>query len=135
MKICAFGCLVIVSISAAAAEEPLLAIDLLGGHAIHHAAEAKAGAVMGIAIARGRAPTDLEGLCDELRVAAELEVEDDRDLPLRVVFIVPYKAMAIEGFYLPLDGTPGLERLVPGRDVDRRPRSANPASGAGLCPA
>ena len=64
-------------------------------------------------------PADLKGLCEELRVAAGLGRENGQDRPLEVIFVVPYKGMAIEGYYLPADGTIGSEALVPGSEVAR----------------
>ena len=119
MKRCASGCFALLVVASAAAEEPALVIDVLAGHAVHHAAAAEAGVVKAIRIEPGTTTIDLEGLCDELRVAAGLASELAADLPLRVVFIVPWKAMAVEGYYLPVDGTAGLERLLPGDMVVR----------------
>jgi hypothetical protein len=133
MKACALSCVMMLTAVAAVAKEPLLAVDLLPGHPIHREAAAEAGAVMGIAIGQGGSLARLESLCDELRVAAGLSPEIE-DLPLEVVFIVPYKDMAIEGFYLPADGTADLEQLVPGSVVVERAVLDSIVARAGMPP-
>jgi hypothetical protein len=134
MKTCALSCLSMLAAVGALAEEPLLAVELLPGHPIHRAAAAEAGAVMGLTIGQGGSSTSLEALCDELRVAAGLSPDNGRDLPLEVVFVVPYKAMAIEGFYLPANGTADLERLVPGSIVVERVVLDSIVARAGMPP-
>jgi hypothetical protein len=104
----------------ASAKDLGLAVDLLPGHAVYHESAREAGVVMAITITPGRgAVTDLKGLCEELRVAAGLRRELGAGLPLEVIFVVPYKGMAIEGYYLPADGTHGNEALVPGSGIAR----------------
>jgi hypothetical protein len=104
----------------ASAQELGLVVDMLPGHAIYHESDREAGVVMAIAIkpAQGEA-TDLQSLCEELRIAAGLDRQQGQDLPLEVIFVVPYKGMAVEGYYLPTDGTSGGEALVRGKDVPR----------------
>lgn len=128
MRTCALGCVGMVVVTTAMAAETPLTVDLLRGHPIHHAASGKAGVVMAIAIT-GQNPTtdhgnpatvDLAGLCDDLRSAAGLALEVERDLLLEVVFVVPYKDMAVEGYYLPTDGATGPPRLLRGDGVARQ---------------
>jgi hypothetical protein len=61
----------------------------------------------------------LKEICEELRVTAGLEREKGANLSLEVIFIVPYKGMAIEGYYLPADGMLGGEALVRGNGIAR----------------
>ena len=120
MRICATICAVVIVAAPAAADDIALGVDLLPGHPVHHEALHEAGAVMAIVITPGRgAITDLQGLCEELRLAAGLRREWAAGLPLEVVFVVPYKGMAVEGYYLPADGQAGSEALVRGSDVPR----------------
>jgi|GEM_PF-3992414 len=128
MKLCALGCLGIVVVATAVAAEAPLRVDLLRGHPIHHAASGTAGVVMAIAIT-GQNPTtdhgnpaavDLVARCDDLRSAAGLALEVEQELLLAVVFIVPYKDMAVEGYYLPADDAIGTARLVAGDGVARQ---------------
>jgi hypothetical protein len=75
---------------------------------------------MATSITAGQAnDADLKGLCEELRVTAGLTRDKGAALPLEVVFVVPYKDMAIEGYYLPADGSSESEVLVRGNGVDR----------------
>jgi hypothetical protein len=104
----------------ASAEEPALAIDLLPGHPVYHETEARAGVVMALSITP--VPQDsrtLTALCEELRDVAGLQRARDQDLPLEIIFIVPYKGMAVEGFYLSSDGQPAQEELIRGDGVAR----------------
>jgi hypothetical protein len=120
MKTSALACVLMVGAAAAVADEPLLAVDLLPGHPVHDVADERAGMVTAIAITENAAATtDLEALCDALRVAAGLSLEAEHGLALQVVFIVPYKLMSIEGYYLPLDGRPGSARLIAGNGIAR----------------
>ena len=125
MRLSALAGLVAVGAAAALADEPVLTVDLLAGHPIHDEAAAAAGVVMALSITsaagagEGAFTTRLEALCEELSAAAGLADELAVRLPLTVVFIVPWKAMAVEGYYLPADGREGGERLVPGGAVAR----------------
>jgi hypothetical protein len=120
MRICALTFAATMAAVPASAQELGLVVDLLPGHPIYHESEQEAGVVTAISITpdQGRA-TDLQELCEELRVAAGLDRRRGRDLPLEVIFVVPYKGMAIEGYYLPADGTAGGETLVRGKDMPR----------------
>jgi hypothetical protein len=103
----------------ASAEEPELMVDLHPGHTIYHENEREAGVVMAISITADQGPaTNLQALCEELRLAAGLQTEHE-GLPLEVVFVVPYKGMAIEGYYLPADAASGSEALVRGKSMAR----------------
>jgi hypothetical protein len=120
MKSCVLACAAALVAVPASAQDLGLVVDLLPGHPVYHEGTQEAGVVMALAIspAPGTA-TDLKGLCEELRVAAGLEREHGAALALEVIFVVPYKAMAIEGYYLPPDGTPGSEALGPGSAMGR----------------
>ena len=120
MRACALTCAAAMVAIPASAQDLGLVVDLLPGHPVYHESAREAGVVMAIAITPGQgAATDLKGLCEELRVAAGLRREHGEGLPLEVIFVVPYKGMAIEGYYLPADGMPGGEALVPGSGVAR----------------
>ena len=119
MRACALSCAVAMVAVPASATNLGLVVDLLPGHAIYDEGARQAGVVTAIAITQDQGTaTDLKGLCEELRVAAGLRPEHGQ-LPLEVIFIVPHKAMAIEGYYLPADGAPESEALVAGGGVAR----------------
>ena len=119
MRSCALACATVLLAVPASAQDLGLAVDLLPGHPVYHEIVGEAGVVMAIAITPGQGKTDLKGHCEELRVAAGLQRERGEGLPLEVIFVVPYKGMAIEGYYLPADGAPGKEELVPGIGIAR----------------
>jgi hypothetical protein len=121
MKTCALACVLMLGAAAVVADEPSLTVDLLPGHPVHDVVGGRAGMVTPIAITEKTATTtDLEALCETLRVAAGLSLEAGHGrLTLQVVFIVPYKLMAIEGYYLPLDGKSGSSRLIAGNSIAR----------------
>ena len=120
MRRYALACVAAMVVIPASAQEPTLVTDLLPGHPVYHESEGEAGVVMAISITPDqRDAADLKELCEELRVAAELGRENGEGLPLEVIFVVPYKTMAIEGYYLPADGTFGSEELVRGNSVAR----------------
>ena len=122
MKIFALGYAALAASAAvpASAEAAGLVIDLLPGHPIHHESEREAGVVMAISIIPGEgAAADLKALCEELRVAAGLARASRDGMPLEVIFVVPYKGMAVEGYYLPAAGMTGSEALIPGAGIAR----------------
>jgi hypothetical protein len=97
-----------------------LVIDLLPGHPIYHESEQEAGVVMATLITPDQSnASDLRGLCEELRAAAGLDLQNGEDLLLETIFIVPYKGMAIEGYYLPKINGDGNETLLPGNAIAR----------------
>lgn len=104
----------------AVAQDVGLEIDLIPGHAIYHESENEAGVAMALSItpAPEHSAHQIE-LCEELRVAAGLSHENGDALRLETIFVVPYKAMAVEGFYLPRDGTFGSNALIRGNDLAR----------------
>lgn len=120
MRICALACTAAIAAVPAAAQELGLVIDPLPGHPVYHETEGEAGVVMALSITPDEGdPADLKGLCEELRVAAGLGRENGQDRPLEVIFVVPYKGIALEGYYLPADGTIGSEALVRGNSIAR----------------
>jgi hypothetical protein len=123
MKICALtyaAAIGAIGAVPASAEAPALVIDLLPGHPVYHERAREAGVVMAISITPGEAAAvDLRALCEELRVAAGLRRESSDGVPLEVIFVVPYKGLAIEGYYLPADGAPGGEALIQGNAIAR----------------
>jgi hypothetical protein len=117
MRICALTCAAVVVAVPAYAQEAGRGIELQFGHPVYHESEREAGVAMGLSITPERNPAaDLIGLCEELRLAAGLANERGDELGLEVIFVVPYKGMAIEGYYLPKDGTEG-GALVPGNGI------------------
>jgi hypothetical protein len=119
MRICALTCAAVVVAVPASAQEAGRGIELQFGHPVYHESEQEAGVAMGLSITRERTPAaDLTELCEELRLAAGLANERGDELGLEVIFVVPYKGMAIEGYYLPKDGTEG-GALVPGNGIAR----------------
>lgn len=119
MRFRALTCAAVLAALPASAQEAALKIDLLLGHPIYHEAEQEAGVAMALSVTPGqRQTTDLMDLCEELRVAAGLGKESGK-LRLATIFVVPYKGMAVEGFYLPGDGTFGSSTLVRGEDPAR----------------
>ena len=102
------------------AESDTFTIDLLLGHSVNDAQEHVAGVVTAISITPSQEDAaDLKSLCEELRLAARLEDITSDGLALETLFIVPYKGMAIEGYYFSTrdafdDGT-----LVPGKSIVR----------------
>ena len=97
-----------------------LKIELMPGHPVYHECEKEAGVVMALSIRRANDDaTNLGELCEELRVAAGLGNENGDDLRLGTIFVVPYKGMAVEGYYWPNDGTLEESVLVRGKDVSR----------------
>jgi hypothetical protein len=118
MRIRALACAMLAAAVPASAQEGSLGIELLPGHPIHHQNEGEAGVAMGLSITAAGG-TDLTELCEELRVAAGLTTGNDDELGLETIFVVPRKGMAVEGYYLPRDGTFGKSALVSGKDVAR----------------
>jgi hypothetical protein len=120
MNIRAFVCIVALTAPPAVAQDVALGIDLIPGHPVHHERENEAGVAMALSITPNPArTTSLAELCEELRVATGLGHESGKELRLETIFVVPYKGMAVEGFYLPRDGTFGSNALVRGRDIAR----------------
>ena len=104
----------------ASAQEQALEIELLPGHAIHHESEKEAGVAMALSVTPGdETATDLAESCERLRLAAGLADERGDELRLETIFVVPRKAMAVEGYYLPKDGSFDTSALVRGGDVQR----------------
>jgi hypothetical protein len=120
MRICTLACTAAIAAVPASAQDPGLTIDLLAGHPIYHENEGEAGVVMAISITPGESDAaDLKELCEQLRVAGGLAGKNGEHLPLEVIFVVPYKGMAIEGSYLRGDGAFGSEALVRGNSIAR----------------
>jgi hypothetical protein len=120
MRIRALTCAAAFAAVPASAQEAALGIDLIPGHPIYHERENEAGVAMALSITphQDRA-TSLMELCEELRVAAGLGHESGDELRLETIFVVPYKGMAVEGLYLPSDGTFGSNALVRGNAIAR----------------
>jgi hypothetical protein len=120
MKLCLFACAFILAAVPASAKDVVKGITLVHGHPIHHESANTAGVTMGLSVLHNQPhATPPMDLCNQLRVAAGLRNEIRNGSTLRAVFIVPYKAMAVEGYYLPADGDPENHGLVPGTRVDR----------------
>jgi hypothetical protein len=120
MRICIFMCAVLLAAVPASAQEVALGIDLIPGHPVYHELEKEAGVAMALTIIPGQDhAANLTELCEELRVAAGLANENGDGLRLQTLFVVPYKKMAVEGYYLPNDGTFEQDALVPGNGIAR----------------
>jgi hypothetical protein len=110
---------VVVAAIPASAEEVALRIDLIPGHPVYHEAEKEAGVAMALSITpRHDRPASLAMRCAELQAAAGLKNEHG-DLRLETIFVVPYKGMAVEGYYWPKDGALEGGTLVAGDAIPR----------------
>ena len=120
MRMHALTCAAMLAALPASAQGVALAIDLIPGHPVYHELEKEAGVAMALSIAPNpEHMTSLAKLCEELRVAAGLGNENADELRLETIFVVPYKDMAVEGYYLPGDGTFGSNALVRGKGIAR----------------
>jgi hypothetical protein len=120
MNIRALTCAAALAALPAFAQEVTLGIDLIPGHPVYHERENEAGVAMALSITADQAQsTHVMGLCEKLRVAAGLDRQDPAGLRLETIFVVPYKGMAVEGYYLPNDGTFGDNALVRGTGIAR----------------
>jgi hypothetical protein len=120
MRISALACAGVVLALPAAAEEAPLGITLQRGHPLYHESAREAGVAMGLSITpQGEHATELVELCHELRRAAGLGSENGDRLFLETIFVVPYKEMAVEGYYWPENRTSDTGVLVPGSGVAR----------------
>jgi len=120
MRIRTLTCAVVLTALPASAQEAALGIDLIPGHPIYHENEKEAGVTMALSITPNpERTTSLAKLCEELRVATGLGNENGDELRLGTIFVVPYKGMAVEGYYLPSDGAFGSNALLRGKDVAR----------------
>lgn len=120
MKLHPIACAVMIASTPAIARDAANGVNLIHGHPIHHEAVNEAGVSMGLSVTGDQtyAPP-LSEMCEGLRVAGGLSTEIRGNLTLEALFVVPYKAMAIEGLYLPPDGDPEGYALVPGTRPDR----------------
>ena len=118
MRNCALACAAVIVAAPASAQEVSPGIELLPGHPIYHESEQEAGVAMALLIAPDdERTTELREICKELGLAAGLGGGNaDR---LETVFVAPYKGMAIEGYYLPKDGTFEQGARVAGSGVTR----------------
>jgi hypothetical protein len=120
MRISALACAGVVLALPAAAEEAPLGIKLQRGHPLYHESAREAGVAMGLSITpQGDHATELVELCHELRRAAGLGSENGDRLFLETIFVVPYKEMAVEGYYWPENRSSDTGVLVPGSSVSR----------------
>jgi hypothetical protein len=132
MKICTLTCAAAIAAAPVSAQELGFVIDLLPGHPVNHQSEQEAGVVMAISITPERGSSmDLKELCEDLRLAAGLESRNAAGFRLEVIFIVPYKGMAVEGYYLPVDNALDSGTLVPGNRIARE-RLDGIVAGAGI---
>lgn len=102
------------------ADSGAFVIGLLPGHTVYHEHEQEAGVITAISITPGQHDAgDLTSPCEDLRLAAGLEHSANGGGALEVLFVVPYKGMAIEGYYFPAHDGLGSEVLVPGNGLAR----------------
>jgi len=121
MRIHALTCAAMVAAVPALAQGAGLGVELMPGHPVYHESEKEAGVAMALSIRRDNGhATNLTELCEELRVAAGLGNEKGDELGLETIFVVPYKGMAVEGYYLPNDGTFERSVLAPGNGIPRK---------------
>ena len=110
---------VLFATQASAGDAPYV-VTLIHGHPIHHETAKEAGIAMGLSIKGGTTyASSLSDSCRELQRFAELPGMIGDDLKLDTLFIVPYKEMAVEGLYLPADGSFGSRALVSGKRLGR----------------
>lgn len=120
MRICIFICTAFLAAVPASAQEVAFEIDLIPGHPVYHEPEKEAGVSMALTIRPDRNhAAKLTELCEELRVAVGLKNENSDGLRLQTLFVVPYKKMAVEGYYLANDGSFEKDTLVPGDGIAR----------------
>ncbi len=94
-------------------------VTLVQGHPIYHEDGDEAGVAMALSITADDGDAAwLLRTCEELRSVARLEREQD-GLRLETIFVVPYKSMAVEGYYLPADPSSERSALVAGQPVAR----------------
>ena len=120
MRFCVITCAAVLAVLPASAQEVALGINLIPGHPVYHESENEAGIAMALSITHDQDhAANLTGLCEDLRVAAGLGNENGDGLRLATIFVVPYKGLAVEGYYLPNDGTFERNALVPGNGIAR----------------
>ena len=120
MKLRLFAYALVLAALPASAQDDVDGITLIHGHPIYHETSNEAGVTMGLSVAGDQPHTaPLAELCNELRAAAGLRRETRKGLKLRALFIVPYKAMIVEGYYLPQDDGLEIHALIPGVKVER----------------
>ncbi len=94
-------------------------VTLLHGHPMYDEVTQKAGVSMGLSIAGSESSaSQLTKACRELQRLSELRSETGDGLELVTLFIIPYKNMAVEGFYMPSDGSFGSNALLKGKPLD-----------------
>ena len=121
MKLRLFACAFVFAAMPAFANDDVDGITLIHGHPIYHETVKEAGVTMGLSVTGDQPHTaPLAELCDELRDAAGLRSEVRDDLKLRALFVVPYKGMVVEGYYLPEDKNLQDYALIQGVKVDRQ---------------
>lgn len=99
-------------------EGDTLVIDHLPGHTVYNEREQEAGVITAISITPGEHNVaDLMSLCEDLRFAAGLEHMTSDGLVLEVLFVVPYKAMTIEGYYFSMNDELGNGTLISGNSI------------------
>jgi hypothetical protein len=120
MRIDALTFAMVVAAIPAFGQEAAPRITLIPGHPIHHESKSEAGVAMALTITPSHdRPTSLTKLCEELRRAAGLNNENGDQLRLQTIFVVPYKGMAIEGYYWPADRKIEEGTLVGGNAIPR----------------
>jgi hypothetical protein len=116
----------------AAADEAKLRIELLHGHTIYREQVREAGVATGLTLSVNEEQAAvLTEPCEHLRAAASLANELSDGSHLRVLFIVPRKGMAVEGYYFPADRDLKRAALKPG-GVVARPTLDRIIAGAGI---
>jgi len=118
----------------AAADEVRPRIELLHGHTIYREQAREAGVATGLTLSVNEEQAAvLTEPCERLRAAAGLANELPDGSHLRILFIVPRKGMAVEGYYFPPDRDLKRAALKPGR-VIARPTLNRIIAGVGILP-
>lgn len=120
MRMRSFACAAAMAAVPASAQDAGRGIELLPGHPIYHEAEREAGVAMALSITPQLDPaTDLIELCQDLRRTAGLDRQNGDARRLETIFVVPYKGMAVEGYYWPESGASGDGVVVPASGIAR----------------
>lgn len=119
----------------AAADEVKLRLEPLHGHIINREPVHEAGVATGLTLSVNEEQAAvLTDPCERLRAAARLANELPDGFHLRILFIVPRKEMAVEGYYFPADHDVKRAMLKAGHAI-ARPILNRILAGAAIPPA
>ena len=110
----------VVALTPLAAQEGGRDVRLVPGHAVYHEGTKEAGIAVALTISGDENGSEtLMELCQRLRSVAGLGNEHADGLRLQTLFVVPYKRMAVEGYFSTPDGSFERTALVRGDEVAR----------------